>query len=242
MVKFYYQVTGDASTRGAYVKFPVDDLESKSALTVTPTDLQDCTSSSLPVIWGASLVDQGEYTYVYGWGGDGAAEKSLFLARTPADADPSDQSRWHYYAGLSGSGAQWASSCASAQPLKPKAKTDFSLIVANGLFWLVRHTPGATAPGEIVAMPSRNAWGFGSEQVDLYTPPETRTNPKYSSIYGVRVHPGALSDPNRLLISYTVGTSAIDLTCWVHGYSFPDSYSPRFIDVAKTAFFSPKVP
>lgn len=91
-------------------------------------------------------------------------------------------------------------------------------------------------------MPSSTAWGFDSAQVDLYTPPETQTNPKYAAVYGARVHQNILSDMGKVSISYTVSTSATNVTCWARGYYFPDNQYPRFVDVPTTAFFSTTVP
>ncbi|KAB8180782.1 hypothetical protein [Microbispora catharanthi] len=245
VVKFYYEGVGDENTRGAYVRFPVGDLEAKSTLTVTPTRLQECSPRPpAPVIWGSSLLSYGGYTYIYGWEASGTdAEKSVYLARTVDDSDLVGQSKWRYYAGVGGDGsAQWTASCAQSKPLQPKAEIDFSVVQINGLFWLVRHTPASEAPGKIVAMPAKSPWGFGSEQVDLYTPPETKTNPQYSSVYGARVQPGLLSDPSKIVVSYTVSTSAVNLSCWTRGYSFPDNQFPRFVDVPLSQFVATKLP
>ncbi|MEV4454333.1 hypothetical protein [Microbispora sp. NPDC049633] len=245
VVKFYYEGVGDENTRGAYARLSIADLETKSVADVTPTRLQECSvRNPYPIIWGASLLDHDGYTYIYGWEADGSsAEKSLFLARTPVSGDLGDQSRWRYFAGTGSDGsAQWAVSCATSKPLQPKVEIDFSVVHINGLFWLVRHTPASQAPGKIVALPSRSAWGFGSEQIDLYTPPETKTNPAYSAVYGARVQAGVLPDNSRVLISYTVSTSTTNVSCWTRGYYFPDNQYPRFIDVPISQFFSTKIP
>lgn len=119
---------------------------------------------------------------------------------------------------------------------------DFSVVRVNGSFWLVHHTPASQAPGKIVAVPSRSAWGFGTTKVDLYTPPEAKTNPAYSSVYGARVQPGILSDSSRVLISYTVSKSATNLSCWTRGYYFPDNQYPRFVEVPVSEFFATQIP
>ncbi|KAA9380511.1 hypothetical protein F5972_05025 [Microbispora cellulosiformans] len=246
VIKFYYEGVGDENTRGAYARFPGSDLETKTTLAVTPTRLQECSARPpAPVIWGSVLLSHQGYTYIYGWEASGAAaEKSLYLARTDGpDYDLVDQSRWRYFAGVGSDGsAQWTASCAQAKPLQPKAEVDFSVVRINGLFWLVRHTPASAAPGKIVAMPARSPWGFGSEQVDLYTPPETKTNPQYSSVYGARVQPGLLSDTTKIVLSYTVSTSAVNLSCWTRGYSFPDNQYPRFVDIPVSQFVTSKLP
>src|SRR3954451_20310173 len=115
---------------------------------------------------------------------------------------------------MDGRRMQWSASCSASKPLQPKSEVDFSVIYLNERFWLVHHTPASQAPGKIVAQPATSAWGFGSDQVDIYTPPETKTIPKYSSVYGARVHEDALPGNSRVVISYTVSTSAADLTCW----------------------------
>ncbi|MFI7538154.1 hypothetical protein [Streptosporangium sp. NPDC049376] len=247
VVKFYYEGTGDQDTRGAYARLPVDALETDNVLQVTPANLDDCSvRPPYPIVWGASLVDDGGYTYIYGWEADGTnAEKSLFLARTSQTTASAftNQANWNYYAGTgSGGAAQWVESCSAAKPLVPKTEVDFSVIRLNGRFWLVHHTPAAQTPGKIVAVPSSTAWGFGSAQVDLYTPPETQTNPKYAAVYGARVHQNILSDTGKVSISYTVSTSATNVACWARGYYFPDNQYPRFVDVPTTAFFSTTVP
>ncbi|WP_182882096.1 hypothetical protein [Microbispora sp. H10949] len=248
VIKFYYQGIGDDDTRGAYASLRINDLEADNVLEVTPSNLQDCSARPPhPIIWGASLVDDDGYTYIYGWEGDGAhAEKSLFLARIPTGGslDLVDQAYWRYYGGTASDGsARWVDSCSAAQPLQPKSEIDFSVIRLNGRFWLVYHTPASQAPGKIVAVPSATPWGFTtSNQVDLYTPPETQTNPRYSTVYGARVHQDILPDSGKVAISYTVSTSAANASCWTRGYYFPDNQYPRFVDVPVTAFFSPKVP
>ncbi|GLX04690.1 hypothetical protein Misp03_16170 [Microbispora sp. NBRC 16548] len=241
LVKFYYEGVGDENTRAAYARFSHTDLLNTNTANVVPTRLQDCfVRQGYPVIWGASLLDQAGMTYIYGWEADAAsADKTLYLARTASTADPADQTRWQYFAGTAADGsAQWSPSCSASTPLQPKSEVDFSVVYLNERFWLVRHTPASQAPGKIVAMPATTPWGFGSDQVDLYTPPETKTNPRYSSVYGARVHVNALPDRSRVVISYTVSTSATDLTCWIRGSSFPDIYQPRFFDVPTSAFFS----
>ncbi|MEO3854402.1 hypothetical protein [Acrocarpospora sp. B8E8] len=241
VVKFYYEGVGDENTRGSYARLPIAGLETSNTINVTPTRLQDCSArNSLPIIWGASLLDHDGYTYIYGWEGDGAnAEKSLFLARTPGNVNLTDQSQWRYFAGPGSNGAaQWETTCATAKPLAPKVEIDFSVVRVNGSFWLVHHTPASQAPGNIVAVPSRSAWGFGTTKVDLYTPPETTTNPAYSSVYGARVQPGILPDSSRVLISYTVSKSAANLSCWTRGYYFPDHQYPRFVEVPVSEFFT----
>ncbi|GIH73373.1 hypothetical protein Mth01_56260 [Sphaerimonospora thailandensis] len=243
VVKFYYEGIGDENTRAAYVRFPQTDLTTRTTMSVSPTKLQDCSARPpYPIIWGASLLDHEGMTYIYGWEADGtSAEKPLYLARTASTVDPADQSQWRYFSGTAADGsAQWTSSCAASKPLQSKSEVDFSVIHLNGRFWLVHHTPASEAPGKIVAVPATTAWGFGSDQVDLFTPPETKTNPNHSSVYGARVHADVNSDKGRIVISYTVSTSAINLTCWTRGYYFPDNYQPRFIDVPTTAFFSAK--
>ncbi len=49
------------------------------------------------------------------------------------------------------------------------------VIYLNERFWLVRHTPASQAPGKIVAMPATTPWASA--------PPETKTNPRYSSVF-----------------------------------------------------------
>lgn len=247
IIKFYYEGIGDENTRGAYARFSADDLETQSVVNATPSSLQDCSARApYPIIWGASLLDHDGYTYVYGWEADGSqAEKPLYLARAPGSTPSGlvDQTRWRYYAGAgSGGSAQWVESCSASKPLLPKSEVDFSVVHINGLFWLVRHTPASQAPGKIIATPSRTAWGFGSEMVDLYTPPETTTNPQYSTIYGARIHPVIFPNGRRVAISYTVGTSAMNSSCRIRGYFFPDAYRTQFIDVPTSAFFSSKIP
>ncbi|GAA0437283.1 hypothetical protein Acor_49960 [Acrocarpospora corrugata] len=245
VIKFYYEGIGDENTRASYARIPFANLESGSVLSVTPTNLRDCSARPpYPVIWGASLLDHDGYTYIYGWEADGAnPQKSLYLARTPnvspAD-DLVDENRWQYFGGTSGGAAQWVGSCTGAKPLQPKTEADFSVIRLNGRFWLVHHTPGQN-PGKIVAMPSSTVWGFGADTVDLYTPPEAHPSPARATVYGARVHQDILSGTGKVSVSYTVGTTAANASCFQRGYYFPDDQYPRFVDVPVTAFFSTTV-
>ncbi|MET8005433.1 hypothetical protein [Nonomuraea glycinis] len=105
--------------------------------------------------------------------------KSLFLARVPytGSFELLDQQFWTYYGGPASNGAaQWVTSCSTAVPLTPKSEVEFSVTHLNGQFWLVHHTPASQAPGNIVAVPSLTPWGIGTQQIDLYTPPETQTS------------------------------------------------------------------
>ncbi|MFF4622248.1 hypothetical protein [Nonomuraea jabiensis] len=109
-------------------------------------------------------------------------------------------------------------------------------------FWLVRHTPASQAQGKIVAVASLTPRGFGTQQIDLHTPPETHTSPPYATVHGARIQPYVLNDPGKISITSTVGTGAVKASCRTRGYSFPANQHPRFIDVPVTAFFTPKTP
>lgn len=244
LVKFYYKGIADENTRGAVVTFSLNELENNTVINKTPTALADCfVTAPYPIIWGTALVDQGDYTYIYGFESKATFGKRVFLARVPKLSDLTDQSSWRYFTGTDASGnPQWGSSCASSHPLGLEAEGGFSAAYINNQYWLIHHADPHATPGAIVANPSRNPWGFTNHRVTLYTPPETYTDPNYYAIYEARIQPDLSSDSNRVVISYNVNTSAVNIGCRIRTDYYPDTYRPRFIDVPRTAFFSPTVP
>ncbi|MER5326695.1 hypothetical protein [Streptosporangium roseum] len=244
VVKFYYKGIADEHTRGAVATFSLDELENNTVIKKTPTALADCfVTAPYPIIWGTALVAQGGYTYIYGFESKATFGKRIFVARTPVTADLTDQSSWRYFTGTdSGGNPQWGGSCSASRPLVPEAEGGFSVARINDQFWLIHHVDPHATPGTIAANPSRTPWGFTNTRVSLYSPPEAHTNPNYYAIYEARIHPGLSSDPNRVVISYNVNTSAVNIGCRIRTDYYPDTYRPRFIDVPTTAFFSPTAP
>ncbi|MEU7004639.1 hypothetical protein [Nonomuraea sp. NPDC046570] len=243
VVKFYYKGIADEHTRGAVATFSLGELEN-TVIKKTPTALADCfVTAPYPIIWGTALVDHDGYTYIYGFESKATFGKRIFVARTAVTSDLTDQSFWRYFTGTdSGGNPQWGSSCSSSRPLMPAAEGGFSVAHINGQFWLIHHADPHVTPGTIAANPSRTPWGFANTRVNLYTPPEAHTDPNYYAIYEARVHPGLSSDPSRVVISYNVNTSAVNIGCRIRTDYYPDTYRPRFIDVPATAFFSPTAP
>nr|BFE86868.1 hypothetical protein GCM10020093_094690 [Planobispora longispora] len=244
VVKFYYKGIADEHTRGAVTTFSIDELENNTVVKKTPEALADCfVAAPYPIIWGTALVDQGDYTYIYGFESKATFGKRIFVARTPISADLTDESSWRYFSGTDAAGnPQWGTSCSASRPLGPLAEGGFSVAHINDQFWLIHHADPHVTPGTIAANPSRTPWGFTNTRVTLYSPPEAHTSPNFYAIYEARIHPGLSSDPSRVVISYNVNTSAVNIGCRIRTDYYPETYQPRFIDVPITAFFSPVAP
>ena len=167
--------------------------------------------------WGAWVLDDGGYTYIYGIE-DRGWDKYVHAARVPAGAV---SGQWQYY-----SGSAWSTDPASSARLMDGGSNQFSVVKMGGGYQLITQAPlgsqisayGATSP----------VGPFGNKKV-LYTTPSWGPD---TFTYNAVAHPD-LSGAGDMLISFNVNTNqGSDL------YSNPEIYRPRFVRAASSCFGS----
>ncbi len=163
---------------------------------------------SLPAQWwGAAIVDDEPYTYVFGIRDQ---PRSLLLARTPfQDLDGA----WEYR-----TAAGWSDELEDAQPVLAGVATQLSVLRDGDGWLLVSQDP---YPGRDVHLWSATEpWSWGAPQT-LTTLPEVENGSTYNAL----AHPQFASDDG-LLLSYNVIASTPQLTMQDAAL-----YRPRFVRV-----------
>jgi serine protease len=234
IVKFWWrnEPTPDGwwmETHTAVTVQPVSDFDG-SVSSPTPQLVNPITPyENHPILWGISLLEADGTVYIYGSASmEASKERQLFVARS-AKADLATPSQWQY---RTSTGA-WSGSQADAAPITTgfEPTMSYSVKKMDGMYWLLQREPGING-GDIVAHPSTTAWGFTNNAVTLYSAPEgNHAASDYLLHYDVRVHDGINSDPDDLVLSYNVNTSAVSIGC--RGLNDHDSsiYRPRFLNV-----------
>ncbi len=236
VVKFWWRnvPTPDGfwqETNTAVTVQPVSDFDG-SVASPTPRLMGAVTPyANHPILWGLSLMQDGATVYVYGAASmDASKKRRLFVART-TPANLADFSAWQFRTSTGGwSGAQ---SDAAPVPGTFEPSMSYSVRKANGSYWLIQREPGLNG-GDIVAHPASTPWSFTQQAVTLYSPPEgNHAAPDYLLHYDVRVHDGLAADPDDLVLSYNVNTTAVSIGCRSKSDRVPSIYRPRFINVPK---------
>ncbi|WP_285742272.1 DUF5005 domain-containing protein [Lentzea sp. NBRC 105346] len=201
-----YEKTGNGaldvrSTGTSLATFALPDLKLD---TVTPLPL------SPDVAWGSEILDDGEFTYVYGAEHRGHEPKQLLIARTH------DLSKaWEFW-----TGAGWSPHESDAAPALSGIGTAFSVTRAGTGFVLV--TVDGTTPfsRKILAYPATSPTGpFGAPRV-LYEAPEGATPERRIIVYDATTH------PQLNVLSYNV--NSLDLA---DNLADARIYRPRFLDL-----------
>lgn len=237
VVKFFYRNIPQpylwTDTHSAVASIPISALESGSpTLNIQPTTIPPrYTFGSHPINWGLALVPYGSEVLIYGASiVDAQNNRRLFLAKAPA-AGLTNPSNWVFYAG----GGSWSTlgNQAAAVPVATDffVENGFSVAHLNGRYWLVQHEPNLDG-GDIAAHPADLPWGFTARRTALYTPPEGRRGPGnlYKFYYEARLHP-ELAAQGRVIVSYNVNTSAVDIGCRSLVDHDGSVYRPRFLEV-----------
>jgi len=190
-----------------------------------------------PILWGASLLREGNTVYIYGTQGPklSAPGRQLYLARVPLPR-LTTFSAWQFYAG----GGRWAAGQDGARPVQAgaDASSGFSVVQAGHRYWLIQAATAAVAP-DIDAYPAAAPWGpfdFTAGRL-LYRDPAIGLDAAhdYRILYEARAEP-ALSTRNTLVISYNVNSEAVTTGC-VPMSAFTNTLTlPRFVAVPMTAF------
>ena len=190
-----------------------------------------------PILWGASVLREGNTVYIYGTQGPklSAPGRQLYLARVPLPR-LTTFSAWQFYAG----GGRWAAVQDGARPVQAgaDASSGFSVVQAGHRYWLIQAATAAVAP-DIDAYPAAAPWGpfdFTAGRL-LYRDPAIGLDAAhdYRILYEARAEP-ALSTRNTLVISYNVNSEAVTTGC-VPMSAFTNTLTlPRFVAVPMTAF------
>ncbi|MCU7724444.1 DUF5005 domain-containing protein [Actinoplanes sp. KI2] len=161
------------------------------------------------IAWGAAVLQEGEYTYVYGSERTGDALRFAHLARA---RDPA--AAWEFW-----DGTGWTARAQRSARLLSGVDTGFSVQRAGDRYVLVTTEGNLPFDPAIVAYTSATPAGPWAGPVQLHTPEEPLA-------YDARLHP-ELARPGRLLISYNVNSLDADTA-----YRDARVYRPRFVEVA----------
>ncbi|MEV4131875.1 fibronectin type III domain-containing protein [Dactylosporangium sp. NPDC049742] len=181
------------------------------------TDLTPAVGST--VTWGAQLVTDGGFTYIYGSDYVPAdAMRFARLARVPAGGLSGPWEFWN--------GTSWSASAASSARLPLSGVgTAYGVQKLGGQWVLVTVESNVVFNAQVVAYTASNPWGPFSGPVDLLTAPEP-ANQSGVIVYDAHVHP-ELAPSGKLLVSYNVNSlNDGDL------YDDARIYRPRFADIA----------
>ncbi|SBT52933.1 fibronectin type III domain-containing protein [Micromonospora auratinigra] len=184
---------------------------------LTPTAVTELPLGNT-VAWGAAVLEDGPWTYVYG-SEYVAADNQRFarLARVPAGGLAG---AWQFWTGTGWSGALTDS---ARLPLSGVG-TAFGVQRVGDQYVIVTVQGNVTFGSQVVAYTAAAPTGPFSGPVDLFTAGEPAAR-QGVIVYDARLHP-ELAQPGKLLVSYNVHSlNADDL------YTDARIYRPRFVDV-----------
>ncbi|WP_162599753.1 hypothetical protein [Nocardioides solisilvae] len=197
-----------------------------------PATLKVDETTHHPILWGAEVVRDGGFFYVYGVAKVHAttASRELFLARTTSFAGLTNFSSWNFY-----NGSTFVPGETNARAVgNINTSPGFSVRKINGTWWNIQHEPDWWG-GDVVAHPASTLWGFTSKAIRLYTTPEgDLRSPKYYYHYDARVHDGYYTD--QTVFSYNVNSDAKTVGCGPVIDRDPTIYRPRFVRVPNSSF------
>jgi hypothetical protein len=167
------------------------------------------------VMYGAALLEESGYTYIYGTEDVSGTEKYLHIARATSG---NVLGSWEFYTGTG-----WSSDPAASARLLRGVGNGFGVAKVGNRFVLFTMDSLVAFSSELVMYSSNNPEGPFGHRTHVYTTPESGGN---LFTYDAHVHPEFTDAQGRLLVSYDVNTfDAHDLLNDV------DSYRPRFIRV-----------
>jgi hypothetical protein len=191
-----------------------------SLATFSLPDLKLTELRSLPlgptVAWGAELLNDGGYTYIYGAEQATPNEKYLKLARVPAGGLGG---AWQFW-----TGAGWSAQETDAARMLVGVGTAFSVTKIGADYVLVTVDSSIPFNPTVIAYTASAPTGPFAHARMLYQAPEAAA--AGSIAYDATVHP-QLDGPGTLVMSYNV--NSLDLT---DDYADVRIYRPRFLDVA----------
>jgi len=167
------------------------------------------------VMYGAALLEEGGYTYIYGTEDVSGTEKYLHIARaTSGDVFGA----WEFY-----TGTDWSSDPASSARLLRGVGNGFGVAKIGTRFVLFTMDTLVAFSAEMVLYSSHNPEGPFGHRTHVYSTPESN---RTRFTYDAHVHPEFTDEQGRLLVSYDVNTFDVSKLL-----SNVDSYRPRFIRV-----------
>jgi hypothetical protein len=167
------------------------------------------------VMYGAALLEEGGYTYIYGTEDVSGTEKYLHIARaTSGDVFGA----WEFY-----TGTDWSSDPVSSARLLRGVGNGFGVAKVSNRFVLFTMDTLVAFSAELVMYSSNNPEGPFGHRTHVYSTPESNRN---RFTYDAHVHPEFTDEQGRLLVSYDVNTFDVSKLL-----SNVDSYRPRFIRV-----------
>ena len=166
------------------------------------------------VMYGAALLEEGGYTYIYGTEDVSGTEKYLHVARATAE---DILGAWEFYTGTG-----WSSDPAASARLLKGVGNGFSVTKVGKRFVLFTMDTLVAFSDELVLYSSTSPSGPFANRTHVYSTPESQHG---LFTYDAHVHP-EFTDASGLLVSYDVNTfDPGELLSNV------DSYRPRFIRV-----------
>ena len=167
------------------------------------------------VMFGAALLEESGYTYIYGTEDVSGTEKYLHIARTTSG---NLLGAWEFYTGTG-----WSSDPASSARLLRGVGNGFGVAKVRNRFVLFTMDSLIPFSAELVMYSSNNPAGPFGNRTHVYWTPESQHG---LFTYDAHVHPEFTDAQGRLLVSYDVNSFDFhDLLADV------DSYRPRFIRV-----------
>ena len=167
------------------------------------------------VMYGAALLEEGGYTYIYGTEDVSGTEKYLHIARATAG---NLFGAWEFYTGTG-----WSPDPNATARLLKGVGNGFGMVKSGKRFLLFTMDSLIAFSDELVLYSSTNPAGPFGHRTHVYSTPESRNG---LFTYDAHVHPEFTDTEGRLLLSYDVNTfDPGELLSNV------DSYRPRFIRV-----------
>src|SRR6059058_1933824 len=167
------------------------------------------------VMYGAALLEENGYTYIYGTEDVSGTEKYLHIARaTPGNV----LGAWEFYTGTG-----WSSDPASSARLRKGVGNGFGVAKVGNRFVLFTMDSLVAFSAELVMYSSTSPEGPFGHRTHVYWTPESRQG---LFTYDAHVHPEFTDEQGGLLVSYDVNTFDVRKLL-----SNVDSYRPRFIRV-----------
>lgn len=189
----------------AIASFVLPDLTLES---VTPTYGEG------GVMYGAALLEEGGYTYIYGTEDVSGTEKYLHIARATAG---DILGTWEFYTGTG-----WSPDPAATARLLRGVGNGFGVAKVGSRFVLFTMDSLVAFSDEMVLYSSISPEGPFGHRTHVYSTPESGRD---LFTYDAHVHP-EFTDATGLLVSYDVNTFDVHKLL-----SNVDSYRPRFIRV-----------
>jgi hypothetical protein len=168
-----------------------------------------------PVYWGAGIMEDGPWTYVYG-SEDHGADKYAHVARVPA-GHLLDFAQWRYW-----TGSGWSSDAMQSQRLLDGIENEYSVTHVSTGYMLVTMDGSTFFGNTIYAYFSCSPTGPFGDATPLYAAPGVGTR-GFLFVYNAHLHP-ELTEGNSFLVTYNENSfTAQDL------YDDVNVYRPKFI-------------